>query len=77
MTNDELPDEIELAVSNKAHLHIEDKRRIACIFFKLLQKRNLDLGDVETAVDALPGYSESSRDIIKQIASVIDMLAYC
>jgi hypothetical protein len=77
MTNNEILDEIELAVSNKAHLHVEDKRRIACIFFGLLQKGKFDLGDIEGTIDALPEYSKSSKDTIKQIAFVIDLLTCC
>jgi hypothetical protein len=47
MTNNELLDEIERAVSNKAHLHVEDKRRTACIFFKLFKDGKFNLVDVE------------------------------
>jgi hypothetical protein len=77
MTNNELLDEIELAVSNKAHLHVEDKRRIACIFFKLFKDGRFKLADVERTVEGLPEYSKSSKDTINQIASTIEMLAYC
>jgi hypothetical protein len=68
----ELLDEIELAVSNKANLRVEDKRRIACIFFKLF-----NLGDVERTVEVLPEYSKSSKDIINEIANTIDSLTHC
>lgn len=77
MINNKLLDEIELAVSNKAHLHVEDKRRIACIFFKLFKDGKFNLGEVESTVDALPEYSKSSKDIINEIANTIDSLAYC
>ena len=69
MTNNRLLDEIELAVSNKAHLHVEDKRRIACIFFKLFKDGRFDLGEVEGTVEALPEYSKFSKDIINEIAN--------
>jgi hypothetical protein len=77
MTNNELLDEIELAVSNKAHLHVEDKRRVACIFFKLFKDGKFNLVEVERTVEALPEYSESSKDTINQIAFVIDALDHC
>jgi hypothetical protein len=63
LINNELVDEIELAVSNKAHLHVEDKRRIACIFFKLFKDGKFNLCEVERTVQALPEY-KSSKDII-------------
>jgi DeoR/GlpR family transcriptional regulator of sugar metabolism len=77
LINNELLDEIELAVSNKAHLHVEDKRRIACIFFKLFKDGKFNLCEVERTVEALPEYSKSSKDIINEIANTIDSLAYC
>jgi len=77
LINDELVDEIELAVSNKAYLHVEDKRRIACIFFKLFKDGKFNLGEVERTVEALSEYSKSSKDIINEIANTIDSLAYC
>jgi hypothetical protein len=77
MTNNELLDEIELAVSNKVHLHVEDKRRITCIFFKLFKDGKFNLGEVERTVEALPEYSKSSKDIINEIANTIDSLAHC
>jgi hypothetical protein len=77
MTNNELLDEIELAVSNKAHLHVEDKKRIACIFFKLFKEGKFNLREVERTVEALPQYSKSSKDMINEIAFVIDALDHC
>ena len=77
MTNNELLDEIELAVSNKAHLHVEDKRRIACMFFKLFKEGKFNLGEVEKIIEVLPEYSKSSKDIINEIAFVIDALDHC
>lgn len=77
MTNNELLDEIELAVSNKAHLHVEDRRRIACIFYKLFKDEKFNLAEVERTVDALSEYSKSSKDTINEIAFVIDALDHC
>jgi len=58
-------------------LHVEDKRRIDCIFFKLFKDGKFNLGEVERTVEALPEYSESSKDIINEIANTMDSLAYC
>ena len=76
MIKNELLDEIELPISNKTHLHVEDKRRIACIFFKLFKDGKFNLGEVERTVEALPEYSKSSKDIINEIANTIDSLVY-
>jgi hypothetical protein len=43
MTNNELLDEIELAVSNKAHLHVEDKRRLPVYSSNCLKMESLTL----------------------------------
>ena len=62
-----------MAVSNKAHLHVEDKRRVACIFFKTFKEGKFNLGEGERTVEALPEY-KSSKDIINEIANTIDSL---
>jgi hypothetical protein len=77
----ELLNKIIAAVSNPEHIGVDDKRRVACIFYKLFKQKGpiyADTFDTPLILDALPSnYSESTKETILNIIEVTAMLPYC
>lgn len=77
----ELLTKIKGAVFNSQHLHVADKRRVACIFYNPFKQNGPNYSDGFQAsefIDALPpNYSEITKQRILDIMEVIAMLAHC
>lgn len=78
MFNNQLLRQIKIAVRNPAHPHIQDKRRVVCIFYELFKEGKFDLAEVENTINELPPeFTEDTTLELYQFAFVFSVLDEC
>jgi hypothetical protein len=78
MFNEELLRQIKIAVRNHAYPHVEDNRRVVCIFYRLFKEGKFDLAEVEGTINELPPeFTEDTTLELYQFAFVFSVLAEC
>ena len=64
----------QIAVRSPAHPHVEDKRRVVCIFYELFKEGKFDLTEVENTINELPPEfpDDTTRELYQFAFSVLD-----